>query len=70
VLPAEGSKKSIMIRVTVLHGDKLEVTELTIPVVGDNGKYLLSVMRNRDKDVDVATKNQTEVGTLNTRYAS
>ncbi len=60
VLPKEGTKVSVTIRVLTRTGDKSEVKELGIPIVGDNGKYLSSVAEHLNKDVDVAAVNITE----------
>ena len=60
VLPAEGSPKSIRIRVTVKSTDKLEVRFVEIPVVGVNGKYLPNVKVHPSSGFDIAVVDVTE----------
>lgn len=60
VLPDEGEEKSITIRVNTQEGDEFEVREIEIPVVDEDGRYLLSVLLHPNRDYDVAAVNITE----------
>jgi hypothetical protein len=60
VLPKEGKPKSINIRVAVRDRDgKHRVEEISIPIVGADGKYLNSVRVHPNPDTDVAAVNIT-----------
>jgi hypothetical protein len=60
VLPHEGKKMSISIRVLTKVGDKSEVKVLDVPIIGDDGKFLATIVENSNKEVDVAAVNITE----------
>lgn len=60
LLPPEGPSKSIKIRVVRRIGDNVQITGVNVPVVGKNGKYLLSVYPHPKKDVDIAVINITK----------
>lgn len=58
VLPPEGTKKDIQIRVVVRQNDgAAKIEEISVPVVGSDGKYLPSVRLHRDPATDVAAIN-------------
>ncbi len=58
VLPPQGKKKDIKVRVVVHDKDgTAKVQEVSVPVVGDDGKYLPSVRVHKDPDTDVAAIN-------------
>jgi hypothetical protein len=58
VLPPEGAKKDIQIRV-VVRQDKgaAKIEEISVPIVGSDGKYLPTVRLHRDTATDVAAIN-------------
>lgn len=60
VLPKEGKEKSVTIRVNTRSGDKLQVQEIDVPIVGKDGRYLPSVKLHLKKDFDVAVVRITE----------
>jgi len=61
ILPPEGKKQDIKVRVVVGSreaGKEVEKVEnISVPVVGDDGKYLSSVRLHRDPSTDVAVIN-------------
>jgi hypothetical protein len=60
VLPKEGKPKSIKIRVAVREQNgKSRVENVSIPIVGADGKYLNSVRLHPNPDTDVAAVNIT-----------
>ncbi len=60
VLPPEGQTKSISIRVITRSDDGIEVSEISIPVVGENKKYLPSVRLHPKEGFDIAVINITK----------
>jgi hypothetical protein len=55
VLPPEGNKQDIQIRVVVRQNDgKARIDEISVPVVGANGKYLPAVRVHPNPSTDVA----------------
>ena len=60
VIPPEGEKKSIAIRVTTRQANVAKVATIDVPVVGDSKKYLGNVLLNPNKDCDVAVVNITD----------
>jgi len=60
VLPKEGKKKSVTIRVNTGNGDKVEVGQIEIPIVGEDGKYLPSVRLHPRRGFDVAAVHVTQ----------
>ncbi len=55
VLPPEGNKQDIQIRVVVRQNDgKARIDEISVPVVGANGRYLPSVRVHPNPSTDVA----------------
>lgn len=60
VIPPEGDKKSISIRVITRQGGTNKIATIDVPVVGDSKKYLDNVRLNPNKDYDVAVVNITE----------
>lgn len=58
LLPPEGTKKEIQIRVVVRLADgSARIEEISVPIVGDDGKYLPTVRLHRDAATDVAAIN-------------
>ncbi|HET7185438.1 MAG TPA: serine protease [Terriglobales bacterium] len=58
VLPPEGAKKNIQLRVVIQEQDgSAKIEEISVPVVGDDGKYLPAVSLHRDPTTDVAAVN-------------
>ncbi len=58
VLPPEGARKEIQIRVVVRLGDgTTKIDEISVPIVGSNGKYLPTVRVHKDPATDVAAVN-------------
>jgi hypothetical protein len=58
VLPPEGTPQSIKLRVVVHdRNGQAQVEGVTVPVVGQDGKYLNSVHLHPDRDTDVAAIN-------------
>jgi len=58
ILPPEGKKQDIKVRVVVASRDKSEKVEsVSVPIVGNNGKYLPSVRLHKDPSTDVAVIN-------------
>ena len=64
VLPREGEKQSITIRVNTQFDNRPEVREIRVPIIGDNGRYLPSVRVN-DKNFDVVAVDITREVTGN-----
>ena len=60
LLPTEGCSKSISIRVNVRTDDGIEISEISVPVVGENRKYLPSVRLHPKDDFDIAAINITK----------
>jgi hypothetical protein len=60
VLPKEGNEKSVNIRVNTRGGDKFQVQQIIIPIVGKDGKYLPTVILHPQQDFDVAVVHITE----------
>jgi len=60
LLPPEGPGKSIKIRVVRRIADNVQITEVNVPVVGENGKYLSSVRLHPKEDFDIAAINITK----------
>ena len=60
VLPKEGNEKSVNIRVNTRRGDKLQVQQIVIPIVGKDGKYLPMVKLHPQKGFDVVVVRITE----------
>jgi len=60
VLPKEGNEKSVNIRVNTRRGDKFQVQQITIPIVGKDGKYLPTVILHPQQGFDVAVVHITE----------
>jgi len=55
VLPPEGEKKDIQLRVVVRQNDgAAKIEEISVPVVGSDGKYLPTVSVHSDPSTDVA----------------
>jgi len=60
VIPPEGEKKFISLRMNIKKGNEPPVVELIqIPIVGDNKQFLPYVKVHPDKDTDVAAINIT-----------
>ena len=58
LLPPEGTKKEIQIRVVVRQNDgAAKIDEISVPIVGEDGKYLPTVRLHRDPATDVAAIN-------------
>lgn len=58
VLPPEGAPKEIQLRVVVTQNDgTTNIEEISVPIVGSNGKYLSTVRVHRDAATDVAAVN-------------
>jgi hypothetical protein len=58
ILPPEGAPKEIQIRVVVTQNDGVtKIDEISVPIVGSNGKYLPSVRVHSDATTDVAAVN-------------
>ncbi len=58
VLPSEGAKKDIQLRLVVRQNDgSARIEEISVPIVGANGKYLPTVRLHRDPATDVAAVN-------------
>lgn len=58
VLPPEGAKKDIQIRVVVRQENgAAKIEEISVPIVGSDGKYLPTVRLHRDLATDVAAIN-------------
>jgi len=60
VLPKVGEEKSITIRVNTRRGDKFQVQQIDVPIVGKDGGYLPSVKLHPKEDFDVAVVHITE----------
>lgn len=60
VIPPEGQKKSISIRVTTRQGNSAKIAAIEVPVVGDSKKYLDNVRLHPNKDYDVAVVHITD----------
>ena len=59
VIPPEGEKKSISIRVTTRQANAAKIATIEVPVVGDSKKYLDNVRLHPNKDYDIAVVNIT-----------
>jgi hypothetical protein len=58
LLPPEGTQKDIQLRVVVRQNDgTAKIDEISVPIVGSNGKYLPSVHVHHDPATDVAAVN-------------
>ncbi len=58
VLPPEGEKKDIQLRVVVRQNDgTAKIEEISVPVVGSDGKYLPTVSVHSEPTTDVAAVN-------------
>ena len=58
ILPPEGAPKEIQLRVVVAQTEgRTKVEEISVPIVGGNGKYLPSVRVHSDPATDVAAVN-------------
>jgi hypothetical protein len=58
ILPPEGAAKEIQIRVVATQNDGVtKIEEISVPIVGSNGKYLPSVRVHPDPATDVAAVN-------------
>lgn len=60
VLPKEGNEKSVNIRVNTRSGDKFQVQQIIIPIVGKDGKYLPTVILHPQQVFDVAVVHITK----------
>jgi len=58
ILPPEGQPKDIQLRLVVRQNDgATKIEEISVPIVGGDGKYLPSVHLHRDPATDVAAVN-------------
>ena len=58
LLPPEGQAKDIQLRLVVRENDgAAKIEEISVPIVGSDGKYLPSVRLHRDPTTDVAAVN-------------
>jgi hypothetical protein len=58
VLPPEGTQKDVQLRVVVRQNDgTAKIDEISVPIVGSNGKYLPTVRLHQDPATDVAAVN-------------
>ncbi len=60
VIPPEGDKKSISLRVSTRKVDTTKIDTIEVPIVGDNGKYLSNTRLHQNSDYDIAVVNITE----------
>jgi len=60
VLPPEGVKKAVRVRVSVKKGDTVSVQLVEIPIVGEDGKYMSYVRVHPNPGYDTAAVNVTE----------
>lgn len=60
LLPDEGSEKKITLKVNIRVGAKLSVTEIDVPIVGEDGEFLPAVKFHPNKDYDIAAVNIIE----------
>lgn len=60
LLPPEGAKKSVNLRLSVKQGEVVSVQSVDMPIVGDDGKYMSSVRVHPHPSCDTAAVNVTE----------
>ena len=60
MIPPEGNKNSVSIRVSTRKADITKIDIIEVPIVGDNGKYLPNTQVHRNNDYDIAVVNITE----------
>jgi S1-C subfamily serine protease len=56
-LPPEGQPKDVQLRMVVRQNGTAKIEEISVPIVGSDGKYLPSVRVHRDPTTDVAAVN-------------